>query len=258
MPISRMFQDAQDASAAVDELARAGYTRHDIHLFTGGTSVDVLESSGIAPKRAQELASRLEQGGALVVFAPPLGGGVVATEILERPRPSNSDAPHTDYEAPPTDHEALRAREAAPLSAALGMEVLSRDPSPLSSLLKMPTLSRRQSPGSSSFGLPLLSNKAAPLSSRLGLRLLSREAAPLSARIRMKTLMGAAAPLSAKLGLKTLALDAAPLSSLLGVKVLTDRPERWSASPSTLSDDAAPLSRWLGLKVLLQDRTPRH
>ena len=213
MPIVRLFNTTEDAMAAVNELKDFKYGRVGIQLVAETEdpfSFESMKEMGVPDAEAQRFSERVGNGGALVVADPPFGSGARVVEILERSRSSDSGlsramevrAPDTGYNGPDQD-------DAAPLSRALGLPLLSNNPAPLSSYFKIPTLLRRQNPKPAPLGLPLLSNKAAPFSSAVGVPVLSRDAAPFSSLI----------------GMKVLTDDPAPLSSLLKMPVLTkDKP----------------------------------
>lgn len=238
MPISRLFHAAADAQDAVNRLERAGYERVQLIGGTGAApGADALRAHGISRTQAEHLAERIAAGGALVIVDAPFGTGADAAAILERAGLSEAEG-QMAASAPEFHH--VGHDNAAPLSSALGIPVLSHDPAPLSRKLGMPTLSRSQRIGDTSHGFATLSHNPTPLSSAVHMPTLSSKAAPLSSAFGLGVLSRAAAPLSRALGLRVLSSNPAPLSQKLG----------WRQ----LSHDPAPLSRILGLKVLLEEK----
>ena len=238
MPISRLFQTAASAEEAAQKLRQSGFEHVELLSGSGGDAT-ALQRRGITHDQATRLAERLAAGAALVIVDAPFGTGVAATEILDEAGPSDAVADAGEdtlaYHHRPT-HD-----NAAPLSSALGLPVLSGSAAPLSRLLGLATLTRRQSPGPKSLGLPTLSDNPAPLSSALHVGTLAGKAAPLSSSIKLPLLSRKAAPLSSAIKMNVLASNPAPLSTAAGWK--------------TLSKEAAPLSRLLGLPVLSGDKT---
>lgn len=239
MPISRLFNAAEDAAAAVEDLKRAGFGGVPIHVVGGTADAKEIEGLGIAAPVAEGYAGRIRGGATLLAVQPPFGGAERITEIMRRARPGDSGAPDPieagGSPAPAVGGAGLTG--ATPLSAALQMPVLSSDPAPLSSWLGFRTLTRSQAPAARG-GAPLLSRKAAPLSSAAHVRTLWGSAAPLSSRLGVKTLWQSAAPLSSRLGWKTLLQSPALLSAKIGGKTLLNNP--------------APLSSLLGAPVLIK------
>jgi hypothetical protein len=228
MPISRVFTTEADADAAVRDLEEAGFWSTGIQVLrpgAGPVTAAELQSHGMTEGLAEHYAERVGAGAAVVIVDAPFGGAVRANQILARPRTGDAEAVEV------TDVGAVSWDQAAPLSDALGLPVLSHEAAPLSRLLGLSTLSAKQQGGASlsqdaaplshGIGMKLLSGNAAPLSSLLGIPTLSRNAAPLSSAIGFKTLSGNATPLSSALGLKVLWKNAAPLSSAVGAPTLT-------------------------------------
>ena len=241
MPISRLFHAAADAQDAATKLRQAGYER--VHVISGtgeASSHDQMRQHGIPHEHAKHFEDRIGAGHALVIVDPPFGTGAEAVEILDAAGPADTQAEETSGAFPSTYHH-VGHDNAAPLSHAFGLPVLSHEAAPFSRLLGLSTLSRKQSPGAKSHGLPTLTHNAAPLSSALHIGTLTRNAAPLSSTLHVGTLSHAAAPLSRALGLPVLASKAAPLSKAVGWREILH--------------DPAPLSRMLGLKVLSGDKT---
>ncbi len=167
MPITRIFNTADDAASAVAELRQFGYGTVGVSVAPGAS-------------------------GTVVTADAPFGTAGRVTQILQRPRPGDTGVVNAvDSGAVHTSTEHARLAKAAPLSSALDWPLLSRNPAPLSSLFGLPILSRRQRSKTT-----LLSNRAAPLSALTQLPTLSRNAAPLSSLLGVKVLSQNPAPLS--------------------------------------------------------------
>jgi hypothetical protein len=94
------------------------------------------------------------------------------------------------------------------------------DAAPLSSALRMPVLTKRLHPAEMVMGLPSLTKGTAFLSDWLGIALLKSGSAKKSSSFGMSLLSNSATPLSSALGMKTLSNNPTPLSSLFGMSVL--------------------------------------
>lgn len=204
--VARTFANSVAAQAAADELLRRGFESDAVHTAAadGGTTVSV---------RAE------------------FGEGLKATRILESHGPVGTADRHVQSARRPTRDSvtvALQAeahnQEAAPLSTALGLPLLSHNPAPLSSWLGLPLLSASQSPSVS-----LSPENPAPLSSSLGLPTLIK---------------------SGGRPVKLPSDNPAPLSSALGLPLLTTASEKPANLPS---ENAAPFSAMLRLPVLTRD-----
>jgi hypothetical protein len=184
--ISRMFATAEAARAAAAELAEEGFD--DVHVVNPPSSADAPVSAiaaQIALGRvhmpdAKVYAEGVARGGSLVTVHAPFGSGMLATTVLESHGPIDSGMP-----APPPPR---MWDEAAPLSSALGMDVLINDPTPGSRVLGIQPLTGSDCSFSGTIGMPLLSDNPAPLSSLVGMSTLSRSGTPLSSLIGMPTL----------------------------------------------------------------------
>ncbi len=172
MPISRMFNTADDAMGAVRDLKSAGFKASGIHVVDkapGYVSMDALKKKGVLAADAQKHSKELSEGKTLVLVSAPFGTAAKATEILERPRSGDSGRPQAK-------HEGAIWNEKHPISSALKMPLLSKHPAPLSSMLGMPTLSKKRPSVKLSkkrSSTKLITNPA-PLSSKLKLPLLSK------------------------------------------------------------------------------------
>jgi hypothetical protein len=220
--ISRIYANKTDANAAVADLEKHGFGQEEI-FFVGPPSITIGASAadsqavvdeivdkiarGYIPKRhAAEYAKIVAQGGALVTVHASFGSGFKATVLLDRHHPVESGVPAPAYPRATYD-------EAAPLSSALHLPVLSshptpfgavtglpsvlsegrektfaQGPAPLSRLLELPVMTAEGRPTSSVIGLPAVTAKGAPTS--LGLPLLTAKGAPTSLGLPLLTAKG--------------------------------------------------------------------
>lgn len=227
--ITRLYRSPEQAAAAAAAL-RAQWFPADAILVIApwtepGPAAAALARFGVSDAAARAQALRVQEGAAAVTVRAPFGQAVPAMRVLDRFDPIEADI---------EDEFQPSFERAAPLSAALGLRVLSRDPAPLSEAIGLRVLSRRQNPDvalihnpapltDAFFVSPLGGGGPAPLSRLFGLPLLSRVAAPLSRMLGFRTASQEAAPLSARLGLRTLARHPAPLSALFRLPVLLRR-----------------------------------
>jgi hypothetical protein len=231
--VVRIYQTKERARDAATKLKEAGFSDEAILELTPGSAQSVASAilaGHMMGHRAGFYADRVKNGRSLVAVNPPFGQGQLATEILDGCGPVDQDLP-----VPEDTAEVRWGSAAAPLSAALGLPVLSRNqPAPLSDALGMPTRSRSEYYLTSG----LASQDPAPLSRVLGLRLLIRNPTPLSSRLGLPVLLRWAK--SSSFGMRLLSDDPAPLSSALGMP--------------TLSRNPTPLSSALGLQVLTKQQ----
>ena len=264
--IARLYRSRDTAMAAVDALKERGFSDESIHVVappeaskaaSGGsgesgdpasTATDLVATpadpippsddqipksilaAGVSPSQVPIYAEGVRRGEVLVVVHPLFGYAHTATAILDSFDPVAVALP----EAEPA---AVGAWDnAAPLSSALGMRVLSSDPTPLSTWLKWPTLKPEPGPSPVLAGIRKKSGDAAPLSNKLGMPVLSPKAAPLSARFGWRVLLDNPTPLSTWRNWRVLSDNPTPLSTWRGWRLL--------------SENATPLSSFLGWKVL--------
>jgi hypothetical protein len=211
--INRLYAAKEQVAGALDALERVGLGPNDVSVVsaTGGQGAktadlaELIEKGGTPPSDVAAYAEKLRHGGSLVTVRAPWGYAVTVMNILERFEPVDTGIHRSEYHFSPGWHEA------APLSALLGLPVLSRsksstalmnNPAPLSSLFGLPTLSNSKSS-------TRLLNNPTPLSSLLGLPVLSH-AKPVS------SLSKSDKPFSSLIN------DPAPLSRLLNLPVLID------------------------------------
>ena len=226
--ITRLYRSPEQAAAAAAAL-RAQWFPADAILVIApwtepGPAAAALARFGVSDAAARAHARRVQEGAAAVTVRAHFGQAVPAIRILDRFDP---------IEAGIADEFQTPFERAAPLSAALGLRVLSRNPTPLSSAIGLNVLSPRQNPDvtlihnpaplTAAFFVSPLGGGPAPLSRLFGLPLLSRAAAPLSRMLGLQSLSPEPAPLSARLGMRTLARQPAPLSALFRLPVLLRR-----------------------------------
>jgi hypothetical protein len=111
----------------------------------------------------------------------------------------------------------------APLSNLLNQPVLKSEPESSPTLERIRQQSRDAAPLSAKVGMPVRLDNPAPLSARFGWRLLLEKAAPLSERFGWRLLWDDPTPLSTRFGWRTLSDNPTPLSSCIGWKVLSDK-----------------------------------
>lgn len=184
--ISRMYAKATEAEKAVEELREEGFT--DVFVVSPPSKPDVPLSAiaaQIAHGRvllsdARIYAEGVARGGSLVTVHAPFGSGMLATNILE------------SYETVPTGKTEPAPEpvwdEAAPLSSALHIPLLSKDPAPMSRVIGISPLAGSNCSLSGMIGMPLLSDGGPMGNTKWGMPLLSRNPAPLSSLLGMKLL----------------------------------------------------------------------
>jgi BCD family chlorophyll transporter-like MFS transporter len=185
MKLSRLYDTAADAAATVAALKTAGFRDGDIETLTrndaGWISAETLVSHEVAKAHAAAYAEALRAGKTLVLVNPLLGWAEPATKALAAPRGAENAPAAVTYEGTEWD-------EAAPLSSALFLPVLSKNPTPFGTFWNVPTLMKKYWFFSDMFGMRLLFRKAAPLSGALGLKTLSNNPAPLSSLLKLPLL----------------------------------------------------------------------
>lgn len=209
--IDRMFASAEVATNAVKKLTSLGFRIHDIHLVTPAAAeqgegvegrleaVMAAIMKGMVPRGlARIYADGVVAGGSLVTVHAPFGYAQLAIDTLEEFGPIDSGY------VEPSD-SVMAWDEAAPLSSALRLPVLSGDATPFATFMGVESLADVSF--SKWLGLPMRVGAAAPLSRMLGLPTKVRKAAPFSAMF----------------GLPTLTRKATPFSSMFGLKVLTGK-----------------------------------
>jgi hypothetical protein len=233
--IARLFDSAEQARSASKALEAAKIpkrfiafveTPSDDEVAAPVSAVDMVGASMKAGKLLGEHASfylsHMQPGQHLIAVEAPLGLTIKAKTIMAEH--GALDISHEPPEPAPTPYRASW-NQAAPLSAALGWDVLSRSTETYSEFWGFPVLAKSR-PTFLGRWFPALTRPGFALSSLLGLGLLSR--------------------------------NGAPLSSLLGLPVKSGRSgEAWTSSfglPLLIRHNPAPLSSSLGLPLLVRKR----
>lgn len=157
MPLSRMYNTAADAAAAVSELKASGVEDKQIAVVARGSNyvgVTALGEKGVMRDNAIAYVEAFKEGMALVVVSTLWGFTQSAADILNTPRAGDTGGEKAQYEG-------LTWDEGAPLSSALNLPVLSNSGTLLSDLLGIPTISKSSKSGL--FGLPLLTKSGPSL-----------------------------------------------------------------------------------------------
>jgi len=170
-PVTRMFDSARQATDAVGALKLNGFPDDQITLVapSDNASTESIMASIMAGHvlraDAAVYAAGIARGRALVIVRAMFGMGGKACAILDGFNPVDSGIA--------ADVEPFAGwDEAAPLSSALSIPLLSTNPTPFSSFWSMPLLTRN--PRTLNTLFPALSSGATPFSSMLGLPLLSK------------------------------------------------------------------------------------
>ena len=240
--------EAGDAAAATQAAAELDKARLDM-------AAAALAAGTVMSTNARVYLDGLRQGRSLVVCDAPFGSARLAIHLMDSFGPVDlGPLPSADT----VRQERQRATSGTPLSAALGLPVLSRkyDPAPLSDTLGVAVLSSGRS-GFSRFSE--LTSPGFSFSSMFGLKLLSTGGAtPLSSKLGLKVLLADKTGRRTSLGLPLLARQAAPLSALVGAPLLlnsqTDPAPRggWSL----WRNRPAPFSSLFALPLLSHGRSP--
>jgi hypothetical protein len=250
--IARLYGNQAAATAVAQDLQQHGFSADNVHVIgqpsqttaEGGTSssaeavLSSIRQTGVPPEHAQIYADRVRQGQVLVAVYPPFGYAHSATSILDSHNPVAVDLPAAA--APPVSGTTWD--NAAPLSSALGLRVLSSDPAPLSRYFNWRTTKPQPATSQTLEQIRRQSDDAAPLSAKIGMKVLSDNPTPLSTQFGMTVQSDNPAPLSTKLGWRVLSEPKPPLSEEARQRVLMDNP--------------APLSNWLGWRLLSDNPTP--
>ena len=257
--IARKYGSQDAATAAMTALQNDGFKADAIQVVSRNEPPPASSPGADAPSdpvldqitkagvpHARFYAEAVRQGEALVIVQPPFGHAQAAVEILQGLDP-------IPVAIPATEQPSVASRDnPAPLSAALGIPVLSSNPTPLSRRLNWRTLAPERANSKTLASIRKESRDPAPLSRTLGIPVLSDNPAPLSEKLGWRLVSEKAAPLSEKIGMPVLSHNPTPLSSALGWRVLSEPRERRS-----VSNNPAPLSSRLGLPVLWRtDRKP--
>jgi hypothetical protein len=206
--IIRIYETEAQGAKAVAQLRDAGF-QDVFHFKSSGAKgaaaakaraalVDEIAASHIWKSHAESYAAQLDKGGSMVKVSAPFSSGKAAAHILDSHSPS-----HKGFSAE-IKSRAQAWDDAAPLSSALQIPVLTNIKLPIetltgasslskgkafiSSLLGMPLLSRGLEHATSSWGMPLLSRSVHHKTSSWGLPLLSRSSTPLSSMFGLRVL----------------------------------------------------------------------
>jgi hypothetical protein len=169
------------AADAASALRKYPLLAHHVFVVSAadaaGGSVDALAAAiaktYVLLAEAKIYAPHLQRGGALVVVHPPFGSALTAITVLDKHGPVETGLEEKSEVGPTWD-------DAAPLSSALGLPVLSHNPTPFATFWNLPSITAGRASLSKALGLPELTHSPAPLSDAIGLATLSDNPAPLS------------------------------------------------------------------------------
>lgn len=222
MIYARLYETERAARDAVTQLKQEGFPEETIFLVTpesdreagsAETLATAIQAGFMEGYDARIYAQGLESGRSLVMIRAGFGYGQLALNILETCGPVD-----TDLLPPPRTW--ADGDKYTPLSAALGLPVLSDQAAPMSELLGIVPLATG-SMFDRSFGFNLLSQKATPLSSLFHLKTLASKTGPWQASFGLSLLSQAPADKSSSFGLPLLSEKPAPLSAMFGLPILT-------------------------------------
>jgi hypothetical protein len=167
--VCRMFPNRRTADAAAADLRLHGYAH--VHAFGGeagsaDTYTDALCKAFVLKAEARLMAPGLADGRGLVVVHTQFGTTGFALRLLDRHGPVESGVPARRAPGPRYD-------DAAPLSSAMQMPVLTRMTHPFEAFTSLPTLTKGSWTLSDAMQVDARSKRAAPLSNSLGLPLLT-------------------------------------------------------------------------------------
>jgi len=184
-PVTRMYQSTAQATDAVAALKLNGYPDDQITVVMPAESssndrvMAAIMAGHVLRADAAIYAAGIARGRSLVIVRAVFGMGAKACVILDGFDPVDSGVAGDSEPFAGWD-------EAAPLSSALSLPLLSRNPTPFSSFWNLPVLSRNARTINTLF--PALSSGAAPFSAMLGLPLISGNAAPFSSMLGLPLL----------------------------------------------------------------------
>lgn len=235
--IARLFDSAQQARSASQALEAAKIPKRFIALVETPSeeeeavpvsTVEMLGASMKAGKLLGEHASfylsHMQPGQQLLAVDAPLGLTIKAKTIM-----AEHGALAISHEPPEPEPVRYRASwdQAAPLSAALGWDVLRSSTETYSEFWGVPLLAKKRLTFLGRW-FPTLTRPGFSLSSLFGLDLLSRNGAPLSTLLNLPVKSGSSGDAwTSSFGLPLLIRsEPAPLSSRLGLPLLARR--RWT------------------------------
>jgi hypothetical protein len=161
-----MFATRAIADKAADDLRLHGYA--DVHVFGGAAAAtaeaytDALCKAYVEKAVARVLARGLAAGRGLVVVHTQFGRTAFAQRLLDRHGPVPDGLPAARTPGP-------RYEEAAPLSSALQLPVLTGTQHPFEAFSSLPTLTRSGWTFSDALQFGVRAKRAAPLSEALGI-----------------------------------------------------------------------------------------
>jgi hypothetical protein len=161
-----MFATRAIADKAAEELRLHGYA--EVHVFGGAAGAsaeshtDALCKAYVEKAVARVLARGLAAGRGLVVVHTQFGRTAFAEKLLNRHGPVDDGLPDRREPGP-------RYEDAAPLSSALQLPVLTRTQHPFEAFSSLPTLTRSGWTFSDAMQFGVRATRAAPLSEALGI-----------------------------------------------------------------------------------------
>jgi hypothetical protein len=208
--IVRIYGSAAQGSKAAAHLRDLGFEH--VFQFSGpasttssssvrGALITDMMNAQLLKNHAETYANRLTNGQSLVLVHAPFGSSNNATEAMDGFEPIDVGISETNF--PPV----YQWDDAAPLSSALQIPVLTETRLVAETLTGVSSLTRGKAFLSDLYGIPLLSRGSADQTNSMGFPMLSQNAALLSSA----------------LGFRTISNNATPLSSLLGLPVLSSR-----------------------------------
>ena len=197
--ITRLYETAQQATHAVQELKRYGFDESLINVVAhdsadragavpaardAAAAAASIMAGGVLRAEALDYAVAVQQGRSLVSVRAPFGTGAVAIGVLERCGPVDDDIQRARHVVAGWD-------DAAPFSSVLWIPALADGAAPFSRFWNLPVLTARGDNGllSTLLALPLLTRRGSTLSSKLGLPLLTRRGSTLSSKLGLPLLL---------------------------------------------------------------------
>jgi hypothetical protein len=203
--VIRIYGSAANAAKAAQHLSDAGFD--SVAQFKAGTGKGAASRSALVAdmlnfhiwkSHAEIYADRLGKGEAMVAAHAPFGSALKIGKIMDKYDPVGEGIPTVDSRLD------FWWDDAAPLSSALQMPVLTNMGLTFETLTGISSLTKGSGFLSKWLGMPLLSAGVHRKQSSMGLPMLSSSATPLSSAIGMRTLSSNPTPLSSMFGLKVL------------------------------------------------------
>lgn len=200
--ISRMYDSQERALQAARALRSVRHLQEHVYVAAPAAAGETEDQVAarimkhyVERAAAQTYAKGVMQGGALVTVHAPFGSGVEAAEILEEYGPIDSGI--TEVRTPGYQWD-----EAAPVSSAFHLRVLSSNPTPFATWWNVPTLHGNPAPLSRWLHLAELIGTSRPITCSSS-----------STRLAETTFLASRGTVSS---------NPAPLSSFLHLPVLTE------------------------------------